>query len=146
MARNIGADGRDVYRAVIAFTGRKGDQWTEHEGPYAKLGAARARVTFWSNHMASSGGSATGRVEQAHTVWAPVGEQTDPTAAIRAQAYRDAAAEIEACQAHADAEERDRHGYLDHESELMGAAVRDMAAHLRKRADEIHPATEEPTK
>lgn len=72
MARNIGADGSDVYRAVIAFTGSKGDQWTEHEGPYAKLGAARARVTFWSNYMARSGGSATGHVEQAHTVWTQV--------------------------------------------------------------------------
>jgi hypothetical protein len=87
MPRNIGADGRDVYRAVIAFTGSKGDQWTEHEGPYAKLGAARARVTFWSNHMASNGGSATGRVEQAHTVWAPVDSDQAEPEQYRTDAY-----------------------------------------------------------
>ncbi|QKN87632.1 hypothetical protein SEA_CUMBERBATCH_49 [Streptomyces phage Cumberbatch] len=72
MARNIGADGRDVYRAVIHFTGCNGTQWTEHEGPYAKPGAARARVTFWSNYMALSGGSATGHIEKATTTWESV--------------------------------------------------------------------------
>ncbi|MFF2014022.1 hypothetical protein ACFVWY_33855 [Streptomyces sp. NPDC058195] len=70
MARNIGTDRiGDVYRAVIHFTNRAGQQWTEHEGPYAKAAAARARVTLWSNHMTASGGSATGHIEQATTTW-----------------------------------------------------------------------------
>ncbi|OKJ42294.1 hypothetical protein [Streptomyces sp. CB01580] len=70
MARNIGADRNgDVYRAVIQFTNRNGQQWTEHEGPYAKPAAARARVTFWTNRMACSGGSATGHIEKATTTW-----------------------------------------------------------------------------
>lgn len=70
MARNIGADRNgDVYRAVVRFTNRAGQQWTEYEGPYAKPSAARARVTFWSNRMACSGGSATGHIEKATTTW-----------------------------------------------------------------------------
>lgn len=126
MARNIGADGSDVYRAVIVKTYADGRTYTAHEGPYTEPGPARARITFWRNRMAAydDGSSAEGHVEQAHTVWAPVGEDADPIAAAHAQAYRDAADEMEACQA---------------------AAVRDMAAHLRKRADAIHPAAQEPT-
>ncbi|NEC27205.1 hypothetical protein G3I20_11700 [Streptomyces sp. SID8111] len=93
--------------------------------------------------MERNGGTAEGHIEQAHTVWTRVGEDADPIAAAQAQAYRDAAAEMEACQADQDDEERNRHGFLDHESELQGAAVRDMAAHLRKRADAIHPAPKE---
>ncbi|MGW3511196.1 hypothetical protein [Streptomyces sp. NPDC000994] len=134
MARNIGADGAAVYRAVIQFTGRKGNTWTEHEGPYAKPGAARARVTFWSNHMASSGGSATGHVEQAHTVWAPVGEQADPTTAGQAQAYRDAADALDESETLRDLTD-------DHMSDVHAAANE-----LRRLADEMHPVpAEEPT-
>ncbi|MGI5353460.1 hypothetical protein ACQEU8_36665 [Streptomyces sp. CA-250714] len=72
MARNIGADGRTVYRAVLTLTGRSGEQWTEYEGPYSKAGHARGRLSFWRSYMRRSGGDATGHVEQAHTVWAPV--------------------------------------------------------------------------
>lgn len=128
MARNIGADGRAVYRAVITF----GDSPTpRYEGPYGSAGAARARVSFWRNYLARSGGSARGRVEQAHTVWTPVGEAIDPIAAARAAGIREAADAIDSgntcgcggcpeCITHARAEA------------------------LRARADEIHP-TEEPT-
>jgi crotonobetainyl-CoA:carnitine CoA-transferase CaiB-like acyl-CoA transferase len=58
---------------------------------------------------------------------------------IRAEAFREAASEIEARQAARDTEERARFGNLDHESVLQGAAVRDTAAHLRARADGIAP-------
>ncbi|MEU1082330.1 hypothetical protein ABZ368_19275 [Streptomyces sp. NPDC005908] len=164
MARNIGADGSTVYRAAITIKDKTtGDTHTDYEGPYATAAAAQGRVTFWTNHLAElhpdtfkpTGTSrAEGHVEQAHTAWTPVGEAVNPlaiapefiaehTRRVRAQAYRDAADEMETCQAAADAEERDRHGFLDHESELQGAAVRDMAAHLRRRAAEIHPAPEE---
>ncbi|NUQ88153.1 MAG: hypothetical protein HOQ43_06785 [Glycomyces artemisiae] len=80
MARNIGADGRRVYRAVIVQTDqrRDGKSGTRYEGPYDSPGAARARVTFWRNYWDAydDGSSATGHIEQAHTVWTPVdGEQ-----------------------------------------------------------------------
>ncbi len=124
MARNIGADGRDVFRAVITF----GDSTTpRYEGPYTTPGAARGRVSFWQNYLARCGGSATGHVEQAHTVWAPAGEQADPSAAARAQAYRDAADEINALP-------------QDYECDPGRG---DAAEYLRRRADEIHPATQE---
>jgi hypothetical protein len=79
MARNIGADRNgDVYRAVIVITRPDGTTWTKHEGPYDKPGAARARVTFWTNHYAEhdpdtfepTGRSlATGHIEKATTTW-----------------------------------------------------------------------------
>jgi len=80
MARNIGADGSEVYRAVITKTLRNGTKLTSHEGPYTTAGAARARITFWANHFAKfdDDSSATGEVEQAHTVWTPVGDQAEP--------------------------------------------------------------------
>lgn len=103
MARNIGADGSTVYRAVIQCTSRKGDTWTRHEGPYSKAGNARARVTFWSNYLGRTGGSATGRVEQAVTVWRPVGEQTAAPAELVEPPLRDRA-ERELAAAKAEAE------------------------------------------
>ncbi|MFB6846226.1 hypothetical protein ACFCXS_15375 [Streptomyces sp. NPDC056373] len=125
MARNIGADGRTVFRAVITF----GNSTTpRYEGPYSSAGGARARVSFWRNHLARSEGSATGRVEQAHTVWTPVGEQADPIAAAIARAYRAVADEINALP-------------QDYECDPGRG---DAAEYLRRRADEIHPAAEEP--
>jgi hypothetical protein len=145
MARNIGADGRTVYRAVIEKTYADGRGYTAHEGPYTEPGPARARVTFWANRMARLDGSATGRIEQAHTVWAPVGEDADPLAIVTAQAYRTAAGQITARQERMEQEERDEFGALDHETELQGGAVRDMAEHLRKLAAAIYTdPTEEP--
>ncbi|MEU3097192.1 hypothetical protein ABZ690_21020 [Streptomyces sp. NPDC006967] len=144
MARNIGADGRTVYRARIVRTYDDDRTVTSHEGPYTEPGPARGRITLWRNRMAYQDGPAVeGHVEQAHTIWTPMGDDVDPIAAVRAQAYCDAADEMEACQTAQDDEERNRHGFLDHESEQQGAAVRDMAAHLRRRAAEIHPAPEE---
>ncbi|MGW6518565.1 hypothetical protein [Streptomyces sp. NPDC054962] len=132
MARNIGADGRTVYRAVITFTSRTGSTWTEHEGPYPKPGSARGRVTFWARWMKRSGGTATGSIEQAHTVWAPIGEQADPIAAARARGIREAADVID----------------NDDDCACGGCDTcqpRALAAHLRDLADQIHPITEEPT-
>jgi hypothetical protein len=136
MARNIGADGRTVYRAVIEKTYADGRGHTAHEGPYTEPGPARARVTFWANRMARLDGSATGRVEQAHTVWAPVGEQTDPTAASRAQAYRDAARIMR--------EESGSYGSPSYDYET-GPGMGRAADRLDELADEIRPAAEEPT-
>ncbi|AVH58400.1 MULTISPECIES: hypothetical protein [Streptomyces] len=131
MARNIGADGRTVYRAVIVKTYADGRTYTAHEGPYTEPGPARARVTFWVNRMTAygDGRSATGHVEQAHTVWAPVGEQVDPLAAARAQAYRGAADALDASETLRDLTD-------DHMSDVHAAANE-----LRRLADEIHLAT-----
>jgi hypothetical protein len=128
MARNIGADGRDVYRAVIRFEYPDGDAWTKREGPYEKPGTARARVGFWRNRMAAhdSDTKTTGHVERA-TTWHRFDEQADPTAALRAQAYRDAADEINALP-------------QDYECDPGRG---DAAEMLRRRAAEIHPARKE---
>lgn len=61
----------------------------------------------------------------------------------RAAEWRAAADEIEARQARIEREERDEHGGLDHETELQGDAVRGMATHLRRMADETQPAEAE---
>lgn len=53
MARSIGmAADATVFRAVITKKLRDGESVTEFEGPYGAIGAARARVSFWTNHMA----------------------------------------------------------------------------------------------
>jgi hypothetical protein len=53
MARSIGmAAGAQVFRAVIEITGRDGTKQTRYEGPYGAIGAARGRVSFWTNHLA----------------------------------------------------------------------------------------------
>ena len=78
MARSIGmAADATVYRAAITKT--YGDRtFTDYEGPYGSLGAARARVTFWVNHLAryddESGertgeSDASGFVEQGTVTW-----------------------------------------------------------------------------
>lgn len=131
MARNIGADGSTVYRAVIQKTYDDGRAWTAHEGPYTDPGPARARITFWRNRMRRNDGTATGHVEQAHTVWAPIGEQPDPIAAATAAAYRAAADEI--------SEAEYLRSYTDdHMSDIYEAAE-----YLRRRAAEISPSTVE---
>ncbi|MFJ8900013.1 hypothetical protein [Streptomyces sp. NPDC102370] len=146
MARNIGADGRTVYRAVITKTYDNGRQWTSHEGPYTEPGPARARVSFWRNRMRRNGGTAEGHIEQAHTIWAPLdGKEQRPAeraaAAIRAQAYRDAAAQL---RADADTAEA---AVMAHYGNDIGKGAADMlrvaATDLDRRAAEIHPAPEE---
>lgn len=53
MARSIGmAADATVFRAVITTTLRNGTERTDYEGPYGSIGAARARVTFWTNYLA----------------------------------------------------------------------------------------------
>jgi hypothetical protein len=52
MARSIGmAKDATVFRAVVTSTNRDGKTSTWHEGPYGSIGAARARVSFWTNHL-----------------------------------------------------------------------------------------------
>jgi hypothetical protein len=57
--------------------------------------------------------------------------------AERIATYRAAADEIEAEQQRIEAAERARFGFLDHETELQGAAVYAVAARLRARADQM---------
>ncbi|MGW7514804.1 hypothetical protein ACWGJ2_04350 [Streptomyces sp. NPDC054796] len=86
MARNIGADGRDVFRAIITSTPPGKPRATWHEGPYTTHGAARARVTFWTNHLrdADTGAPyASGYVERAVTRWEPVNDNATKAAADR---------------------------------------------------------------
>lgn len=75
MARIIGmTEDAKVYRAVTHKTFADGTKTTVYEGPYDKVGTARARVTFWRNHLAKSGkgASADGHVEECQPQWAPV--------------------------------------------------------------------------
>lgn len=58
-------------------------------------------------------------------------------AEVTAAAYRAAADEIDAQQQREETTERALHGFLDHETELQGAAVRGMAQRLRARADQM---------
>lgn len=86
MARHIGADGRPVYRAVITLGE---DPRPRYEGPYDSIGTARARIAFWRTYLARSGSTATGHVEQGHTLWTPLNEHAnapaaDPIAILRA--------------------------------------------------------------
>lgn len=79
MARSIGmAADATVFRAVITKQHRDGEAVTTHEGPYGSIGAARARVSFWVNHLADldedtcerTGTSrASGYVEQGTVTW-----------------------------------------------------------------------------
>ncbi|MGA5084074.1 hypothetical protein [Streptomyces pseudogriseolus] len=126
MARNIGADGSTVYRAVITKS-IDGREWTSHEGPYTEPGPARVRVSFWRNRMRRNGGTAEGHVEQAHTVWTRVGEDADPTAAAVATELRALADAISALP-------------QDYECDPGRGETAEM---LRRRADELHPAPEE---
>lgn len=63
---------------------------------------------------------------------------------IRAEAYRRAAADIEARQDTDDDDARHEYGQVDRDTEVAGEAVRRMAAHLRVIAEQIHPSTREP--
>jgi hypothetical protein len=79
MAHSIGmAADATVYRAVIEFTDRDGTKRTEYEGPYGGIGAARARVSFWTNYLAvrdedtdepTGESRASGHVEEGHVTW-----------------------------------------------------------------------------
>ena len=79
MARSIGmAADATVFRAVIEFTDRDGTKRIEHEGPYGAIGAARARVSFWTNYLAirdeetqepTGESRANGYVEEGSVTW-----------------------------------------------------------------------------
>ena len=78
MARSIGmAKDATVFRAVITKQYKDGPV-TDYEGPYGSIGAARARVSFWTNYLADrddetgekTGTSrASGYVEQGTVTW-----------------------------------------------------------------------------
>jgi hypothetical protein len=79
MARSIGmAADATVFRAVITITDRDGATSTKHEGPYGSIGAARARVSFWTNYLAvvdeetfepTGESRASGYVEEGAVTW-----------------------------------------------------------------------------
>lgn len=68
-----------VFRAVITKKYRHNEEpFTVYEGPYATEAAAKARVTFWQNHLNRVGYGddeeqgqtwATGRVERGAVTW-----------------------------------------------------------------------------
>ncbi|MFI9079161.1 hypothetical protein ACIGW8_22275 [Streptomyces sioyaensis] len=78
MARSIGmAAEATVFRAVITKQLHDGTV-TDYEGPYGSIGAARARVSFWTNYLADlneetcepTGTSrASGHVERGTVSW-----------------------------------------------------------------------------
>ncbi len=79
MARSIGmAADATVFRAVITITASDGSTSTKHEGPYGGIGAARARVSFWTNYLAvrdedtfepTGESRASGHVEEGSVTW-----------------------------------------------------------------------------
>jgi len=73
MARSISmAPDAPVYRAVTTVPGWRGEGTvTKYEGPYDSPGAAKARVTFWSNRYRREDGTTpvTGRVEHGVVAW-----------------------------------------------------------------------------
>lgn len=90
MARNIAADGGPVFRAVITSWPPNGARTTWREGPYATHGAARARVTFWSNHLRDHDTDqpyASGYVERSESTWHPVDEDKPEPEQYRTDAY-----------------------------------------------------------
>ncbi len=85
MARSIGmAADATVFRAVITkqYPGR--EAFTDYEGPYGSAAAARARVTFWVNHLAirdedtyerTGESNASGYVESGSVTWVRYGKE-----------------------------------------------------------------------
>ncbi|OEV11516.1 hypothetical protein [Streptomyces nanshensis] len=77
MARDIGmAEDASLYRAVITKTYADGATYTHYEGPYAKPGQARGRVSFWRRHFQKTkpGASADGHIEECRPQWRRVAE------------------------------------------------------------------------
>ncbi len=73
MSRSIAMhDGDPVFRAVIRGVWADGQPFARREGPYGSAAQAKARVTFWRNHLAKNGGTAAGRVERGTVSWSPV--------------------------------------------------------------------------
>lgn len=159
MARRLVSDDQQMFRVIVVRRQRRdnpqwergnlasprflwdGPEYTSAYGPFPKLGTARGQLTF---HTVDAYGNpqhgvVSGHIEQAHTVWTPVGEDAGPivvtpefiaehTRNVRAQAYRDAADDIDA----------------EYPGPGADRAARYAAEYLRRRADAIHPATEEP--
>lgn len=79
MARSIGmAAGASVFRAVTTKQYPDQEPFISYEGPYGSHGAAQARVTFWTNHMAvldeetgkpTGESNASGYVETGSVTW-----------------------------------------------------------------------------
>jgi hypothetical protein len=81
MARSM-TDRGEAFRAVLVRTSTRSDGTTstrtEYEGPYATVGAAKARVTYWTTRDYRRE-QTTGYVEKAATNWervdGPPGEE-----------------------------------------------------------------------
>ncbi len=71
MARSM-TDRGEAFRAVLVRTSTRSDGTTstrtEYEGPYATVGAAKARVTYWTTRDYRRE-QTTGYVEKAATNW-----------------------------------------------------------------------------
>lgn len=85
MARSIGmAADATVFRAVITKKyPHSPEPFTDYEGPYGSASAARARVTFWVNHLAvldeetgepTGESDASGHVESGSVTWTRYGK------------------------------------------------------------------------
>jgi hypothetical protein len=77
MARSIGFENNETFRAVhVTRYVQTGKTVTGYEGPYSKIGTARARVTYWQNMRRSRNYSehVDGWVERAETKWERVPE------------------------------------------------------------------------
>ncbi|MDX3165905.1 hypothetical protein PV516_19145 [Streptomyces scabiei] len=156
MARDIGmAPNAKVYRAVITKSYANGDVVTEYEGPYDKPGPARARVTFWKNHLANQGkgDKADGYVEQAQPAWekapdpSPRGRsKTSATADGEAPKdpvtlIREAMAQRRGMHGRHAADVLDQHGYTS-EARRIRREVRVQKGHLSaKQAIQLLTAT-----
>lgn len=74
-----------VFRAVLVLKYPNREPFTTYEGPYGEKAAARARVTFWRNHLGAKEAFesvdeyghvqdtyADGHVEQGTVTWARI--------------------------------------------------------------------------
>ncbi|MGW2130437.1 hypothetical protein [Streptomyces coelicoflavus] len=150
MARRLVSDDQPMFRVVIIERLRRenpnwergnlasprflwdGPEYATAYGPYNTLRAARGQLTFYTVDVYGKPreGVVSGHIEQAHTTWTPEGKQPAPDCATVAAAYRQAADDIDA----------------EYTGPHADQAARYAAAFLRRRADQIHPATEEQPK
>lgn len=86
MARSIGmAAEAAVFRAVLVLKYPDREPFAKYEGPYGEKAAAKARVTFWRNHLGALEGFesvdeyghvqdtyADGHVERGEVTWTKV--------------------------------------------------------------------------
>ncbi len=100
MARRLVNDNEPMFRVVVVRRQRRdnpqwqrgvispdnprflwdGPEYTTAYGPFPKLGTARGQLTHHTVDVYGNpiSGVVSGHIEQAHTVWTPVGEQAEP--------------------------------------------------------------------